>query len=86
MYYDFLELECIALITKISCLLVFYKFELSPLNKIRFENNKQLYYLKDRHDLLGIYVSFNEIYQNLLNDILEFYEPYFYDAEVWAVY
>lgn len=76
MYFEFLESECIALITKICCLLVFYNFKLSPLLQTRLENNKKLYYFKDQEDLPRIYFALCHIEQSLLNDIWEIYEPY----------
>jgi len=90
MFYEYLELECIALITKISCLLVYYDFQLIPLIQTRFENCKQLFTFHDPHDMLGIFISLFNIEQGLIEDIQELYEPYVQEPEkhqhsVWAL-
>jgi len=84
----YLESECIALITKIYCLLVYYSFELSPLFQLSFELNKKKFYANQ--NLLDVYIALNDIERLLLDDIWEMYEPYVSDPEktqhsIWAL-
>jgi hypothetical protein len=76
MYNDFLRDECLSLITRISCLLVYYEFELSERLEVKFQNSKILFYLGDDFDLPTVFFDLYSIECQLLIDILEFYEPY----------
>jgi len=73
---EFLEDECISLITRISCLLAFYDFELSPLYDFEFQNSKKLFYDGLNNDLVTAFCTLYEIEQTLLDDIYDFYKPY----------
>lgn len=84
----YLESECIALITKICCLLVFYNFELSPLFQLSFEISRKQF--NTQQNLLDVYIALNDIERLLLDDIWELYEPYIRDPEktkhsIWAL-
>lgn len=88
MFEDYLESECIASITNIYCLLVFYDFGLSPLFQLSLEINKRFFY--QNKNLLDTYIALKDIERLLLEDIWEIYEPYIRDPEktkhsVWAL-
>jgi hypothetical protein len=87
MYNDFLRDECLSLITRISCLLVYYEFELSERLEVKFQNSKILFYLGDDFDLPTVFFDLYSIECQLLIDILEFYEPYWgseFIIDIWS--
>ena len=89
MYKEFLQNECISLITRISCLLVYYNFQLSPLHNSIFQNNKVLFRIGNLEDIAIAYLKLFELEQTLLNDIWIFCspqaaEPEPYPIDIWA--
>ena len=87
MYNEFLRDECISSITRISCLLAYYDFELSMQSEIKFQNSKLLFYLGDDFDLPTVFYDLYGIETQLLTDIVEFYAPYWdfkVTAEIWS--
>jgi hypothetical protein len=87
MISEWIRLECIAIITRISCLLVYYDFELTLLNDLKFQNSKRLYYQGNTLDLITAYCTLDEIEQALLNDIWNFYKPYWdenQEINIWS--
>lgn len=74
MLNETLEDKCISLITKISCLLVYYNFELFPLHETLFQNSKKLFYRGDLKDLQLVFYHLHSIEQRLKNDIVNYHE------------
>ena len=69
-----LEDKCISSITKISCLLAYYDFELLPLHETLFQNSKKLFYRGDLKDLQLVFYHLRSIEQRLKNDIVNYHE------------
>ena len=74
MLNETLEDKCISSITRISCLLVYYNFELFPLHETLFQNSKKLFYRGDLKDLQLVFYHLRSIEQRLKNDIVNFHE------------
>lgn len=73
LHFDFLTSECYSIIVRISCLLAFFDFELTPLFAIRFQNYKTLFYIGTESDLPIVYQVLSDIEIRLLNDLQDFY-------------
>jgi len=94
MIFDLLEEECVAHITRISSLLVFYKFELSPSNKLLYDICREqfaLYRHVYRENLIKVYFTLFGIEEKLITDITEILEPYIeneerYHRSIWTVW
>lgn len=86
MICEWIRFECIAIITRISCLLVYYDFELTPLNDLEFQNSKELYYRGDNLDLITAFCTLDEIEQTLLTDIWNFYKPHWIENQVISIW
>ena len=69
MYTEFLTSEIYCIIARISCMLVYFDFELIPLMQTRFENYKYFYQIATEEDLPLIFEKLFEIEINLQQDI-----------------
>jgi hypothetical protein len=85
---DYLDIECYQLIVRITCLLVYFDFELTPQIESRFQNYKQLYKIGTHLDLPIVLLVLNEIEQSLLYDIWAVYGQnageYSDQVNIWA--
>lgn len=73
---DIIKQECYSLIVKISCLLVYYEFKLTPVLESRFQNSKKLFYVGSDDDLPLLFFKLYDIEQKLLIDIWEIHDRY----------
>jgi len=75
-YFDILRDECISKITRISCLLAYYDFELSATYKEYFQTSKLLFYTGSDNALWQVLYMLHDIEETLLAVIWEFYKPF----------
>jgi hypothetical protein len=80
-FLDLLEIECLTIITRISCLIVYYKLILSPISQTILDNCKKLYELKHKTDFSMIYLKLSKLEESLMDDVSRIYEPFFQNTE-----
>lgn len=77
---DCMRNECYCTIVRISCLLSFYNFELSPIYEARFQSYKKLFYVGTDEDVYLAFSVLHEVEITLINEIWDFYYEY-WDAQ-----
>lgn len=80
-FFDLMEIECLSIITRISCLIVYYKLILSPISQAILDNYKKLYKLNHKTDFIMIYLKLSKLEDSLMDDIGKIYEPFLQNTE-----
>ena len=75
---DIPEAACYTQIVRISCLLVYFDFELTPDMQVRFENGKELLKVGNNDDFVDLYFKLKDIADGLESDI-EYYSGLYED-------
>jgi lipopolysaccharide export LptBFGC system permease protein LptF len=73
---DVPRIACYSLIVKISCLLVYFDFELCPLAEARFENGKAMLKVGSDSDLFELYFKLKDLADGLETDIAYYNENF----------
>lgn len=80
--FNLLEQECQSVITRISCLIVYYGIILSPKFQTIYDNYRKLFSYRNIDDYLLIYSKMSMIEESLLEDIGKTYEPFIQNIEL----
>jgi len=81
-FFDLLEQECQSVITRISCLIVYYGIILSPKFQVIYDNYRKLFKFRNLNDYLTIFSKLSMIEESLLEDLGKTYEPYIQNIEL----